>query len=251
MKLKTTLFLIVFITASAVFVHGQFKGTGQLSGKLLKSNGRPLPYTELELVPVVLDDQIPDSRFWATSDWRGNFYFKDLPPLKYTLSINFNETPTELSPYPTFFFPSSRKRDEATVFEIMNQSNLKNLVFRLPPALPQRLVKGKVVDESGNGVGGINVSLQNAENIENESYISTGGVTTDKNGNFTLKGFEGITYVINAIEIEIPKDPYTPPKPPTAFGKSESFTLTAQTPTIFVLLKKSNRKIFVDQNIGD
>lgn len=248
MKLKIALFLIIFILASTGFVQAQFKGTGRLTGKLLKSNGRPLPYTEIELVPVVLDDQLPDSRFWATSDVRGNFYFKDLPPLKYTLSINFNETPTELSPYPTFFYPNTHNRDGATVFEITNTSNIKNLVFRLPPALPQRIVKGKVVDESGNGVAGIHVSLQKADD---EEFIFSGGSTTDKDGNFTLKGFETMSYVVNAVEIETPKDPFTPPKPPTAFGKSDSFVLNAQTPAIFVLLKKGKKKIFVDQNIGE
>lgn len=246
MKLKLAL-LFILCASFSFAAHAQFKGTGKLAGKLLKANGRPLPYTEVELVPVLFDVQIPDQRFWATSDSRGNFSFKDLPPTQYTLSINFNESPSDLSPYQTYFYPHTASREDAEVFDIENASNLKNLSFRLPSALAQKTVKGRVVDENGKPIAGIHVGLLNAESKE----ITFGfEAVTDKNGNFILKGFEHIKYVVTAVEIELPKTPFTMPPPPTGYGKSETFTLDAQTPQIFVILEKIENEVQLDKNVG-
>ena len=246
--MKTKLALLLVLCASLSFAaHAQFNGTGKLAGKLLKSNGKPLPYTEIELVPVLFDIQIPDKRFWATSDARGNFSFKDLPPTQYTLSINFNESPSELSPYPTYFYPHTNNRQDAEVFDIGNTSNLKNLSFKLPSALAQRTVKGKVVDKNGDGIGGIHVGLLNADSKEITFGLEA---VTDKNGNFTLKGFENTSYIVTAVEMELPKTPFTMPPPPTAYGKSDVFTLGATTPPIFVLLEKVEDEVELEKNVG-
>src|SRR5688500_4979997 len=98
MKFKPAVILFVFAFALSVFE--QMSAGGFVSGKLLKSNGRPLPYTEIELVPVAYNKQIDDKRFWAMSNATGNFSFSDVPGGKYTLSINFDEKPTDTSPYP-------------------------------------------------------------------------------------------------------------------------------------------------------
>lgn len=247
MKLKLALLFILGVSC-AFSAHAQFKGTGKLGGKLLKANGKPLPNTEIELVPILFDVQIPDKRFWATTDSRGNFTFKDLPPTKYTLSINFNETPTDLLPYPTVFYPNTANRDNAKVFDIENTTDLKNLSFRLPSALTQKIVKGKVVDEDGNPVSRIHVGLLNAGLKE---IVFTFENVTDKNGEFTLKGFEHINYIVTAVEVEISKIPFTIPPPPTAYGKSAIFTLDANTPQIFVLLEKVKTDIPLEKNVGE
>lgn len=247
MKFKLAL-LFVLCASLSFAAHAQFKGTGKLGGKLLKSNGKPLPYTEIELVPVLFDVQIPDKRFWATTDSRGNFTFKDLPPTQYTLSINFNETPTDLSPYPTFFYPNTANREDAEVFDITHTTNLKNLTFRLPSALAQKIVKGKVIDEEGNAVAGIHVGLLNAGFKE---IVFTFDTVTDKNGEFALKGFEHTNYIVTAVEVELSKVPFTMPPPPTAYGKSAIFTLDAQTPQIFVMLEKVRTDVPPEKNVGE
>lgn len=247
MKFKLAL-LFILCASLALAAHAQFKGAGRLGGKLLKANGKPLPYTKIELVPVLFDVQIPDQRFRAKTDSRGNFSFKDLPPTKYTLSINFNESPTDLSPYPTVFYPNTANRENAEVFDIENTTDLKNLSFRLPSALAQKTVKGKVIDESGNPVAGIHVGLLNAGFKE---IVFTFDTVTDKNGEFTLKGFEHINYIVTAVEVEISKIPFTIPPPPTAYGKSAVFTLDAQTPQIFVLLEKVRTDAPLEKNVGE
>jgi hypothetical protein len=103
MKIYPAIFLFIF--ALAVSAFGQTGGT--VSGKLLKANGKPLPHTEIELVPVSYDKQIDDTRFWATSNSLGDFIFSEVPDGKYTLSINFDEKPTDTSPYQTFFYPGN------------------------------------------------------------------------------------------------------------------------------------------------
>src|SRR5690349_6233664 len=87
-------------------------------GTLLKSDGRPLAYTEIELVPVSSEHIVVDHGLNATSSVSGLFSFVDVPPGRYTLSINFDDKPTELSPYDTFFYPEARDRSAARIFEV-------------------------------------------------------------------------------------------------------------------------------------
>src|SRR5215212_4693136 len=104
--------LLTFCSAEPAFADGV------LSGKLLKFNGKPLAYTEIELVPVDSAKQVASRQLWATTGSNGNFIFDKIPPGEYTLSINFGEKPTDLSPYATFFYPTAANRALATLCEI-------------------------------------------------------------------------------------------------------------------------------------
>lgn len=115
-----------------------------ISGRLLKADGKPLAWTEIELVPLTAGKFVDDPRLNTISDARGNFKFTDLPRAKYTLSINFGEEPSELSPYEAFFFPAAAKRDDARVFDLSTATVIDKLVFRLPVAVKFLTVSGTV-----------------------------------------------------------------------------------------------------------
>src|SRR5215213_144174 len=106
------LILLTFFSAEKAFADGT------LGGKLLKFNGKPLAYTEIELVPVDSAKQVASRQLWATTAANGNFIFDKIPPGEYTLSINFGEKPTDLSPYATYFYPKAANRALAKIFEI-------------------------------------------------------------------------------------------------------------------------------------
>ena len=98
------IFAVAFVSVNCIFA--QVGGKVTIAGQLLKSNGKSLAYTEIELVPVAAKKIVIDGRLLAASNTSGKFSFVNVPDGKYTLSINFDDKPTDLSPYPTFFYPN-------------------------------------------------------------------------------------------------------------------------------------------------
>lgn len=244
MKFNFAIFLFIF--ASALSAFGQ--SGGFVSGKLLKSDGRPLPHTEIELVPVSYDKQIDDTRFWATSNSLGNFSFSDVPNGRYTLSINFDEKPTDTSPYPTYFYPNNSNRTEAQTIEITTGGKITGLSFRVPPPLVQRRVFGKVVGEDGKAVSGAFVYLRDVD--FDKSLVLD--IRTDKNGNFSLIGFETRKYQIGALLYE-QTNPSVLDSPGKMIASAYSpvFTLTATSPNFTLVLEDSDEiKKLREKNIG-
>lgn len=244
MKFYPAIFLFVFTFALSVF--GQ--SGGYISGKLLKSNGSPLPYTEIELVPVLQDKQIDDTRLWATSDSTGSFSFSDVPNGKYTLSINFDEKPTDNSPYQTFFYPANSNRTQAKTIEITAGERFTGINFRVPPPLSQRRVVGKVIGADGKPVSGAFVYMRDVE--FDKSLVLD--IKTDRNGNFTLTGFETRQYQVGALLYE-QANPSVLDSPGKMIASAYSpiFTLAATSPNFTLVLEESDEvKKLREKNIG-
>lgn len=231
---------LVFITGSLVQAPAQKKlpDVATIQGVLLKSNGKPLPYTEIELVPLSSYKLINDRRFIAASSMSGKFSFFNVPVGQYTLSINFDDKPTDLSPYPTFFYPKTSKRSEAEFIEIKETTRIKNITFQLPPALMQREISGSVISETGTLIEDAYVSIIDLEFDRLKSFSK---VKTDINGKFKVKGFIGRAYQIAAILFdENRKTAQGEPVPILAAGESKAFTLDSATPNIKLILKESD-----------
>ena len=128
--------LIIFLMTGTATRSAQIPGQKKvIEGRLLKSDGTALRYTEVELIPIDSDKISENIDLTAVSGANGAFYFANVPPGKYTLSINFDGKPSELSPYETFFYPSSYVRYGATEFTIDSSTKIRGLIFKLPPAL--------------------------------------------------------------------------------------------------------------------
>lgn len=196
MKAKLAfLFTVLFISLMLFDVAKATTG-GIFKGRLLNSAGKPCPHTELELVPVNVEQKSKDMRLWTVTTAGGFFIFKDVPPGKYTLSINFDETPTDTSPYSTYFYPHSPKRVDAEVFEVTENSNFSRLLFRLPTSHKMKRFTGKIVWEDGEPVVDALVSLVD---LEAQSDTGFGKIKSDANGVFKVTGFIGRKYQIAAI----------------------------------------------------
>lgn len=239
MKFKLTIFIFVLLlavsnvqTARTETANSQFPVGGLISGKLLKSNGKPRLHTEIELIPVGAEEKGSDLRLWAISDGRGNFVFKNLPAGNYHLSINFNETPSDTSPYSTFYFPNTPNRDEAKIFEIIDGSVFNRLSFKLPPELPSKFITGKVVWEDDEPVKDAFISLVD---MEMRSSVSFGRFKTNDKGLFSIKTFVGRQYGIVAVLFDTPTlDFYSEV---TARGQSEIFILDETTQPLKIIIK--------------
>jgi len=212
---------------------------GTLGGKLLKANGKPLAYTEIELVPVESAKQIANRQLWATTAANGNFIFDKIPPGEYTLSINFDEKPTELSPYPTYFYPKVSNRALAKIFEIYADTRIKNLIFQLSPPLAKRKIVGKVFGKDGKPAANVYVALRDVEGDKEDAFLGFSPIKTDAGGNFALAGFETRKYQIFAVLLEgSDKLPYFDARARiVAVAKSNAFILDAKTASIKLTLE--------------
>ena len=143
-KLTKISFALLAVLSFSSFAGPQAALVATIQGQLLKSDGSPLAYTEIELVPTGSGHIINDSRLVGVSSLTGKFSFFNVPPGSYTLSINFDDKPTNLSPYETYFFPGTETRSSAEVFEITTATRIRGLLFKLAPALVERKITGTV-----------------------------------------------------------------------------------------------------------
>ena len=231
--------LIFLILLGFLAAAGNASAQGVLSGRLLKFNGKPLAYTEIELVPVDSARQVASRQLWTTSTASGNFTFDKIPPGEYTLSINFGEKPTDLSPYATYFYPKAANRALAKIFEVRADTRLANLVFQLSPPLAKRKIVGKVFGKDGKPAPNAYVSLRDVEGDKEDPLFAFSPIKTDAGGNFSLVSFEARKYQIFAILLEgSDKSPRFDPRAKlVAAAKSEVFLLDARTGSISLTLE--------------
>ena len=229
--MKYGFFLLLFFLLSAFDVSAQIRGI------LQKSNGRPLPYVEIELVPVGSNKIVMDYSLFATSGANGKFSFQKVPPGRYTLSVNFDDKPTDLSPFSTIFYPNATERTEAEVFEIAASTAIKTVVFKLPPPLVRKKITGNVVFTNGKPVVGAYVGLRD---VAFDRSLGFAIARTDANGNFSVMAFSGREYQFGAILFDRErKTIYEPWSNVVAAGESKIFTLDAQSSVIKFILKQS------------
>jgi hypothetical protein len=180
-------------------VSGSIAAQGLVAGQLLKSNGKPLGYTEIELVPLGAKRLVNDPRLIGISGADGRFAMTKVPRGKYTLSINFDDKPTALSPYDTFYYPNTYNRAEAELFDVSDGVRHQKLVFKLPPALAQKKITGKVVFADGRPVGGAFLALRD---LKFDRGIFFGQYKTDRLGNFSFNAFADRRYQVAAMLVE-------------------------------------------------
>jgi hypothetical protein len=236
--MRANLSIIIFLTFLTFCLAENAFADGSLSGRLLKFNGKPLAYTEIELVPVDSAKQIASRQLWATTAANGNFTFDKIPPGEYTLSINFGEKPTDLSPYATYFYPKASNRALAKIFEIYAETRIANLVFQLSPQLAKRKIAGRVFGKDGKPAANVYVALRDVEGDKDDIFLSFSPIKTDAGGNFSLLSFEARKYQIFAILLEgSDKAPaFDPLAKLIAAAKSNVFLLDAKTGTITLTL---------------
>ncbi len=192
MKIRPLSLLVLFLIFSApAFAQEE----GVVAGQLLKSNGKPLAYTEIELVPRGARRLPSNPKLIGISGSNGRFAMTDVPRGKYTLSINFDDKPTDLSPYDTFYYPNTVRREDAEVFDVGEGVKFEKLVFKLPPALVKRKISGSVVYQDGKPVGGAFIAVRD---LKFDRGISFGQYKTDQLGNFSFSMFETRSFQVAA-----------------------------------------------------
>jgi hypothetical protein len=242
MKGLLTNLIILFALAT---LSANIQAKNVISGKLLTSNGKPLPYIEIELVPIDAETIVINENLFTVSGPNGKFSFGNVPTGNFNLSINFNESPTKLSPFETCFYPKTIVRSEAKVFETDINTKVTGLVFQLPPQSEKRTITGKVFWSNKKPAANSFVLLRDAKTERDFSVISD--YKTDTKGNFTLSGFDNRKYQI----ISFYTESQVIYEKPSALAKSEVFVLDKNTIPVELTLKNVNGSDnFLENDVG-
>jgi hypothetical protein len=207
--------------------------SGQLSGRVTDDGGAPVKGLAVNLVsadagPVEI---LPyDKKITAFTDADGRYEFKWLAPGNYLLVVNPEGTPgLEGKPYPRTFYPGVEPQAEAGVLAVGEGEQLKDKDLRLTRRLEEREIKGVVVWPDGRpAAAGTTVVLWDAE----RSWRQMGYPSQpDEQGRFTLKGYEGGSYLVTAtVNLEGGRQMCGGPAEVTARGETAPVRLVIKTP---------------------
>lgn len=174
------------------------KNDSEITVKVVDPNGLPVKSIWVEIVPTTVNSSSNRSldEFTVTNP-QGEAQFYDTPPGKYTLSVNFFNTPNQEAPFPAVFAPGVEDRSRAKIFEIRPGTHiLKTIVIGIPRSLEPIVLSGTVVDPNGKPIKGAQVNLVD----EKAPYICVNGCgETNERGEFTLTGYRGRRYSVNAL----------------------------------------------------
>ena len=160
---------------------------GVITGRITNADGQPVIEESVEVTPVDVPPDYMPNELGNNTDDRGVYRAFGLRPGKYRVSIG---QPMRLPGFPRqiysqTFYPSVTEINKATVIEVTEGSEIKDVDIVIAGSLSTFSVSGRVVDGNGKPVPGILLGVQQSD--ENSSISSTGGAGTNTNGEFRLQ----------------------------------------------------------------
>jgi hypothetical protein len=210
------------------------KNDSEINVKILDPNDRPVTGLWVELIPTSINsssERFPDE--FNVTNPQGETTFYGSPPGKYTLSVNFFNPPGNEAPFPAVFAPGVEDRSRAQVFEIHPGTHIsKTIVIKIPRSLEPVSLPGIVVDQEGKPVKGAQVNLVD-ENAPD--FCVNGCGETNERGEFTLTGYRGRRYSVEALLRDQTNNP-------SYSGTSDVFALDFNPKVLRVVVKRSNER---------
>lgn len=168
----------------------------RVRGRVLDANGNPVAKIQLNMRTAGNDKRYSVGFLYAVTDDDGYFEFKIVPPRDYWLGYHILNTPLQEGfPYVRTYLPGVPTRALATVVTVKEGQSLSGLTLQMPAPLSQRTVNGLVVWPDGKPAPGASVYVSLAEEGDSSAFSST---TTDQEGRFTLKLYEGLPLKVSA-----------------------------------------------------
>jgi hypothetical protein len=197
----------------------RLEADGRVSGRVTDPAGRAVAEAPLQLVPAEAfpadDSKVGDDALQgpgAVTGADGRFEFRGVPGGRYLLGVNLrgvtDYVPVESSPqviFPRTYYPGTHARAEAGVIDLREGGSVEGLELTLavPPPLNlvPREIKVEVVLADGRPAPCAMVSLFDARHAPPRGMVGMGPggeMRVGEDGRFTLGGYEGYTYAVQA-----------------------------------------------------
>jgi 5-hydroxyisourate hydrolase-like protein (transthyretin family) len=166
----------------------------RIAGVVLDTGGQPVSEILIEL--VLLSGRSPAYTASAKTDQKGRYELKLLQPGRYLVGVRiYGSAGSTYVAYPRTYYPGVSEEAQATIITLAEgqQLNLNEMI--LPPRLFERSLDGVVVDTDGQPVSGAIVWLKENEYADHDMPYRN---TTDSEGRFSFKTYEGMSYHLNA-----------------------------------------------------
>lgn len=171
---------------------------GRLSGEVLNPEGQPAAGVMLALMDANRIDPKTNWGKLVRADKDGYYSFSALPPGKYVLAVNLNRFPEPNDPtnaYPRTYYPGVTDISRAEVISLTAGENLRDFNLQLPIRRDPSVINVKVVWDDGTPVASAGISFR--EVTYHDPQINYGAQADDQ-GYFTINGYIGQTFVIEA-----------------------------------------------------
>jgi len=160
--------------------------TGRIAGRVVAAdNGRPVKRARV-LVNAV---ELPGGRGVLTDDG-GMFELSELPAGRYTLTVS-------KSGFVSLSYGQRRPLQAGTPLQLADGQQLKGVNFALPRG---SAIAGRVFDEDGDVMPGVNVRVMRYQYIQGERRLTPAGAAqTDDKGQYRVWGLMPGEYYVSAV----------------------------------------------------
>jgi hypothetical protein len=132
----------------------------------------------------------------TASDAKGRFEMKHVPPGEYYLGVNLDRPESVILPYARVFYPGTRDPEMASTIEIGEHETVVEADLPLPPPEAETSLSGVVLWPDGRPARGATLHL---EDPRFAWMINNVQATTDADGRFTVKCYDGTEYRLHAV----------------------------------------------------
>ena len=172
------------------------------------------------MVQVFTEEQSAGSNYSETTDSDGRFQIENVEPGRYRVYL-------EKTGYVEI--NSRGRKSEVTALTVNPGQQIKDLLFQM---LPTAVIAGRVVDEDGDPMPGVNVFAQRKKPGKSGRMVSAGAERTDDLGEYRIHGLFPGQYLVVAMPPPNIHD-YDRAKSPEDPNKPDSEYLTTYYPGVY------------------
>jgi hypothetical protein len=168
----------------------EFEIDNSISGRLLDHDGKPLAGVWIYLLPARGEPSLSGKNQELTGK-DGSFKFDEVDEGSYVMLLNDDGEITAASLYPTFYYPGTIKREEATEIKIGPGDFLANFTLKAPPPAGSVTISGRLLWEDGSPAADQSVDFRVVRPPEAGYHPQDATGRTAKDGRFSIKVLRG------------------------------------------------------------
>ena len=176
---------------------------GVITGRITNADGQPIVEENVNVMPIDSALEYRSHNPGILTDDRGIYRAFGLRQGKYRVWVG--QSAKGLPGFPRTvalqtYYPSVTEISKATVIEVTEGSETKDVDIVVVGSISTFTVSGRVVDSTGKPVPGVVLGVQQSD--ENSTMSSTGGAETSSNGEFKLQNVMPGKYTLFIASLE-------------------------------------------------